>query len=325
MRTTRPGRFSVERVFSDICEAFPRDIDARIVRLPFDSRALIPRLRNIAFTARLRADIIHVTGDVHYCALGIRRRRCVLTILDLESLQRLRGLRKLVLSVFWYRLPTWWANRVTVISEATKNDLVRHVPSCAGKVTVVPCPVGPDFLKVQQGLRTGRLPQVLQIGTAPNKNLERVVDALAALPVHLRILGTPTDKQRRLLEAAPLSYSVVSNLSDEELRLEYASSDLLAFVSTYEGFGLPIIEAQAVGLPVITSNVSSMPEVAGEGALLVDPFSIEAIRKAVDHVLGSPEVAEMLAMKGRENAQAFLPAAIAATYAGIYCGMKLPG
>jgi len=273
----------------------------------------------------LRADIIHVTGDVQYCALGVRRRRCVLTVLDLESLQRLRGLRKFALSLLWYRLPTWWAERVTVISQATKEDLLRHLPAREPKVAVVSCPVGPAFLGALHRGRTGDLPQVLQIGTAPNKNLERVVEAIAPLPVHLRILGSLTDDQRSLLESGSLSYSVVSNLSDDDLLREYVSSDLLAFVSTYEGFGLPILEAQAVGLPVITSNVSSMPEVAGEGAELVDPFSADAIRKAIEHVLGSPGLADKLVMKGRENVRSYLPRAIAATYAEIYRSMDLPG
>lgn len=324
MRVSLPGRYSLERVFDDVCEALPDDIDASIVHLPFDSRGLAPRLRNLAFTARLRADVIHVTGDVQYCALAVRRRRCVLTVLDLESLERLRGLRKQALSLLWFRLPTWWAGRVTTISRATREDLVRHLPSRAAKTTVVPCPVGPAFLQARRPPRRQHPAQVLQIGTAPNKNLERLVDALGPLPVHLRIVGTPTEAQRTLLEASPVPYSLVRNLSEDELIREYLASDVLTFVSTYEGFGLPIVEAQALGLPVITSDRSSMPEVAGDGALLVDPGSTLAIRAAVVRVLESPDLAEELVARGRRNVQSYLPEAVAAGYAEVYRAMARP-
>jgi len=163
-----------------------------------------------------------------------------------------------------------------------------------------------------------RLTQVLQVGTNPNKNLERLVQAIAPLPVHLRIVGSLSEEQQVLLNTSGLSYSSVANLSEEDLVGEYSGSDVLTFLSTYEGFGLPIVEAQAVGLPVITSNVSSMPEVAGDGAVLVDPFSYEAIRDAVVRLLESPDLAEQLVTRGRQNVQRYLPGAIARMYADIY-------
>lgn len=74
-----------------------------------------------------------------------------------------------------------------------------------------------------------------------------------------------------------MSYKVYCNLSNEEIKKKYEDCDILTLVSTYEGFGMPIIEANRVGRPVITSNILSMPEVAGEAACLVNPFDIENI------------------------------------------------
>jgi len=107
-------------------------------------------------------------------------------------------------------------------------------------------------------------------------------------------------------------------LTDEELVQAYQRCDMVVFASLYEGFGLPILEAQAMGRPVITSNFGAMKEAAGEGALLVDPYSVEAIREAILRVKNEPGLREELVRKGRENVERFRPEAVARQYAEIY-------
>ena len=92
----------------------------------------------------------------------------------------------------------------------------------------------------------------------------------------------------------------------------------MTFVSTYEGFGLPIIEANTVGRAVIAGNVSSMPEVAGDGALLVDPTDISAIRAGIKRIIEDPEFRTELIERGQQNARRFDPDTIAAQYLSIY-------
>jgi glycosyltransferase involved in cell wall biosynthesis len=93
---------------------------------------------------------------------------------------------------------------------------------------------------------------------------------------------------------------------------------MVVFASLYEGFGLPILEAQATGRPVITSNFGAMKEAAGEGALFVDPYSVESIRSAILRIKNEPQLREELVRKGRENVARFRPEAIARQYAEIY-------
>ena len=93
---------------------------------------------------------------------------------------------------------------------------------------------------------------------------------------------------------------------------------MVVFASLYEGFGLPILEAQAMGRPVITSNFGAMKEAAGEGALLVDPYSVEAIREAILRITREPALREDLIAKGRENAERFRAEAVAARYGELY-------
>ena len=111
---------------------------------------------------------------------------------------------------------------------------------------------------------------------------------------------------------------VLGRLTDEELVQAYRSCDMVVFASLYEGFGLPILEAQAMGRPVITSNFGAMREAAGDGALLVDPYSVEAIREAVLRIKREPALREDLIAKGRENAERFRAEAVAARYAELY-------
>ena len=113
----------------------------------------------------------------------------------------------------------------------------------------------------------------------------------------------------------------LGRLTDEELVEAYRRCDMVVFASLYEGFGLPILEAQATGRPVITSNFGAMKEAAGDGALLVDPYSVEEIREAVLRVKNEPGLREELIAKGRENAERFRAEAVAARYGELYRGL----
>jgi glycosyltransferase involved in cell wall biosynthesis len=169
--------------------------------------------------------------------------------------------------------------------------------------------------------------QVLQVGTGWNKNLERVAAAASGLPVRLRIIGPLRERQRSLLRSLDLSWTSVQQLSGEEIIMEYRESDLLVFASTYEGFGLPIVEAQAIGLPVITSKMAPMTEVAGDAALFVDPYEEKEIRAALEQLLRSPDLARRLSEQGRRNAERFDAQIVADRYTDVYtriCGKLLP-
>jgi glycosyltransferase involved in cell wall biosynthesis len=98
----------------------------------------------------------------------------------------------------------------------------------------------------------------------------------------------------------------------------YRKADLVSFVSTYEGFGLPIIEAQATGRPVLTSGLHSMPEVAGDGAWFVDPFDVESIRSGFRALLGERTLRERLVAAGLRNVKRFDPRTVARQYSDLY-------
>jgi glycosyltransferase involved in cell wall biosynthesis len=319
MRREWPGYYSIERAFEWLEPFLAERFTVRLVRVPCHSGGILSYLRNLAFTARQRADVIHVTGDIQYCALAVPRRKCVLTVHDLGSLGRLTGARRRLFALLWYALPLRWAAHVTVISAETGEQLGRSFPGSAGKTEIIPNGVDDAFRRSRRAPRERPAPlRVLQVGTAPNKNLERVAAAAAGLPVRLRIIGTPSDEQRTLLNSLDLDWTSAAGLPDEELVREYRDSDVLVFASTYEGFGLPVAEAQAIGLPVITSAIAPMTDVAGDGALFVDPYDVAHIRSALKGLVDSPQLAVQLSERGRVNAERFDARATAARYGDLY-------
>ena len=183
---------------------------------------------------------------------------------------------------------------------------------------VVPDAVDRQFQPHSRPFPVGIAPTVLQIGTRHNKNLERVFEALAGLDIQLHIVGRLEPHQVDLLKAHKITFRNSWNLSKEDLLEAYRSSDLVSFVSTSEGFGMPILEAQWIERPVLTSSVSSMPEVAGDGALLVDPFSIESIRNGFKRLLSDSTLRCNLIEHGRNNRQRYTLKQVSSQYLQIY-------
>ncbi len=166
-------------------------------------------------------------------------------------------------------------------------------------------------------------PLILHIGTKENKNLTNLIKAVNGLTIKINIVGELNTEQKLLLTENQVDFNNFQNVSDEQLFSLYRECDILSFISTYEGFGLPIIEAQSVGRPVITSNLSSMPEIAGEGALLVNPHSIESIHDGIKKVINDDIFREKLILKGHENIKRFDPENIAYQYLQLYKEVKI--
>ncbi|HSI89407.1 MAG TPA: glycosyltransferase, partial [Pyrinomonadaceae bacterium] len=140
----------------------------------------------------------------------------------------------------------------------------------------------------------------------------------AELGCRLRIVGELSDDQAELLERSQVDYSNVTDLDSVGMHQEYRNADIVVFCSLFEGFGLPIIEAQAVGRPVITSAIEPMRDVARDGALLINPEDVAAIRDAVIRLIADGDLRESLIKKGIANAERFRLGRIAAQYAELY-------
>jgi glycosyltransferase involved in cell wall biosynthesis len=312
-----PKTFSLERVFADVRAALPEQIEAKVLCCPWASKGIARRLLNILWARFQSAPVNHITGDVHYLCYLLPKRRTVLTIADCVSLEHNQGLRRALLWLFWYWLPVRRSRDITVISQFTKDNLLTHLKCSPEKIVVIHCPVSAAFQAKPKRHETEE-PAILQIGTGWNKNLQRVIEALKGIRCRLIIVGALDDTQLNSLVENCIRYIHYQNIGDEKLVELYAECDMLVFASLYEGFGLPIIEAQAVGRPVVTSNRCSMPEVAGDAACFVNPESTESIRQGILKVMEDRLYREGLVKRGFENVKRFAPTRIARQYADLY-------
>jgi len=155
------------------------------------------------------------------------------------------------------------------------------------------------------------------VGSGRNKNLENLIKAAQGLDVNLILVREADNNFKEELESKLIKFEWHTNVSQSKLQSLYEKSDIVYFASTYEGFGLPIIEGQIVGRPVITSKLCSMPEVAGEGAYLVDPNSVKEIKKSIQSLSQKKNWDEEV-KRGLTNSKRFNSETIANQYSEIY-------
>jgi glycosyltransferase involved in cell wall biosynthesis len=217
------------------------------------------------------------------------------------------------------------ASRILTVSERSKRDILRFFSVPPEKIVVIYNAIDERFripppeATMTQVRERYQLedPFVLYVGNVkPHKNVERLIDAFALVVrqradgLKLVIIGDEISKfqtLRRAVHRHQLHKQVrfLGFVPEDTLAVLYRLAGVFVFPSLYEGFGLPPLEAMACGAPVITSNVSSLPEVVGDAALLVDPYSSEAIAEAIGRVLGDPALAADLRRKGRARARDF--------------------
>ena len=217
------------------------------------------------------------------------------------------------------------ATHVLADSQATKDDLIELYGTPPEKVTVLLSGVNSGFAPVTdettcravlQRYHIPDRPYVLSIGTVqPRKNYVRLMEAFAALgsaysDTQLVIAGGRgwlDSPIYRAVDGLKLADRVhfIGFARDDDLPALYSAAACLAYPSLYEGFGFPVLEAMACGTPVVTSNISSLPEVAGDAALRVDPYNVEAITEALRQLLDNETLQTQLTSRGFKQARQF--------------------
>jgi glycosyltransferase involved in cell wall biosynthesis len=277
---------------------------------------LLPRL-----AAQEGVDLVHSLAST---APAWGRFRRVVTVHDLiyaRFPEAHAGIRDLGMRVL-VPLAVRRSDRVIVDSHSTQRDLVELLGTPPERIDIVPLGIGTvrrceplAERELRERLGLGERRVVLSLSAKrPHKNLMALIGAMARIPAERRpvlvLPGYPTAHEAELRERA-LSAGVQGDLrlldwlSGEEFEGLWRVAEVFVFPSLYEGFGLPVLEAMARGVPVACSNASSLPEVAGEAALMFDPYDESAIADSIERLLSDRTEAERLRARGLERVRQF--------------------
>ncbi len=314
--------YSIGKVFNTVINEIEKTRSTKSCFLPSPRSKPIDIIKN-GFYARRNAEkgaITHITGSDHYLLLFLRGYKTIITLHDLGFYtQHQNSLRARMKYLFWIK-SIKFSKKVVCISENTKKELLQYLKLPEEKLHVINNPLPPEF-SYKPAIFNSEYPKILHVGTGENKNLLGTIKALYNIPCHLRIIGSLNDAQIYELRQFNIDYSNASHLSDVEIIDEYITCDIVNFPSFYEGFGMPIIEGQATGRVVITSNKSPMNTVAGEGAFFVNPDNLDSLRSAYLKIIGNESMRNQLIQAGLRNIKKYNVENIAKQYIDIYTTM----
>ena len=303
---------------------FPMTADLELRVMPFPR--LWTHLRLSWEMVRQPPDVLFVPA--HVLPL-VHPRSSVVTVHDLGYLYYPRAHRPL--DRLYLDLSTRYnaraASRIIAVSQATKDDLVQHCGIEPDKITVVYSGCSETMQPVEDEATVERVKArygiqgdyVLYVGTLqPRKNLGRLLEAYAMVRRRAERDETPClviagrkgwlyDQIFQQVEKLGLEIEVIfpGYVPQDDLPALLSGARLFVFPSLYEGFGLPVLEAMACGTPVLCSNVSSLPEVAGNAALLVDPLDVESMAEAMNRLLQDEGLRARLVERGLQQARQF--------------------
>jgi glycosyltransferase involved in cell wall biosynthesis len=300
---------------------FGAKLNARLIEAPVRSFSTSAQWRIPALLRKLHADIYHSPYFIMPYRISVP---AIVTIHDLIPMlypAYFTAFQRLAFDVA-IRLATRAVRRVVTVSEATAEDLRHLVHLTPNKVSVVhsaadPSLVRPDDAVIASVRARYNLPEtyVLYVGSnKPHKNLIRLVEAWSQMPNRNRtklVLAGNWDSRHNEARLAATRLGLESDIRwlgstpQHDLAALYSGATLFVFPSEYEGFGLPVLEAMACGVPVLCSNSSSLPEVAGDAAVLLDPGDSDSWAEAIQRLLADEGLRMMYGERGLRRAGQF--------------------
>lgn len=326
IRSNQAG-VSIGKLFRPLIGEIGKTLNVRTYYMPSAKYGIKGIIQNLWFTFchRNSTGINHITGDCYFIIYALLGCKTVLTVHDLgfytEHLHDMNRIKRLFLYYLQIYFPIKMATKVVAISEKTKQEILRSVPysreiEILKHVSIDAFPYTPKILDLQHV-------RVLQCGTDPNKNLETTIKSLIGTLCELRVVRKMTIAQEEQAQAGNVRYSNVYDLTDEEMTKEYQDADIVVMPSLYEGFGAMVIEAQATGRPVITTDIEPMRSVSGGAACFItNPLDSKEMRKAVDAIVNDADYRMKLIEAGRKNASKYSLANCAREHILLYKSIK---
>jgi len=310
------GGFSLENITENLANHLPGQIEVKVFSSTYPSKGVLNRLKSILEVSFHQGDVNHITGDCHFFTYFLNKRKTLLTIHDCERLMTddFGFLKKFLYKLFWFTIPKLRCAYITTISDESKKNLEHYAGIDGKRIVVIYSGVDEQFrqLSLNQDEKIRLLSNEKQKKTVLHvsnikkiKNVLRLIEAIKDLDVKFIKIGELAREERSLLEKYCIDYMQFKNIRIDLLARVYNSVDCLVFPSLIEGFGLPIVEAQRCACPVVTSNISCLPEISGKGAVYVDPYSVDSIHKGIIDILNNNSLRLEVIAAGLENAKRF--------------------
>ncbi|MDA7442183.1 glycosyltransferase [Candidatus Pelagibacter ubique] len=296
----KPFKFenhSIEKLFHSIIKKKNDEFKFILLECPFYSSGFLKRFYNCVWAFFKQGDINHVSGDTNFISIFLDKNKTINTFHDCYNLRHYTGLKKIIFKLFWFYIPIKRSRYITAVSDFTKREL-KELLNTNKEIKVIP-----NFLTENHYIKKKFKNKncALVIGTTKNKNIDKIFLAVKKTIFELLIVGKLNCKQKNFLLKNNIKYKNFINISEKKIIELYNKSFVLVNPSLYEGFGLTNLEAQKMGIPVITSNISPMKEIMGDSAILVNPNDEHEIYRNINKIHRDKLLRNKIIIKGYKN------------------------
>ena len=308
-----------ENSIEEFANRIKRYLDVDIVTCPCASVTIKGLWENIRFARTLRAPVYHIVspGEAYLLPFLSGGKR-IITYHDLGTRYASRNaLYRFVRIATGITPSKYFADYITFVSGQTCREYTEHVGTCrSGGMKIIYNSYDDRLVPAE---KTGRNKfTVLQIGTADRKNIMGTIEAVRGLDVKLNIIGKLKEKHIQKLEAYHIDYSNRTDIPYEDVVKAYRDCDVVCFPTFYEGYGLPVLEANVMKRPVIAGDIGIIREIGGRAVFYADPYDIKSIRNAIVTLEKDRDLRQRLVEEGVRNAGRFAPEKIYGQYQKIY-------
>ena len=277
-----------------------------VICMPYHSTSILNLLKNIKFIKNVSAKVYYIISPSEAYLLPFLKGKKIITYHDIGTLLNSRNFIYRFIKIRIFLKPSIkHADIITFVSQQSKkeySDFLRI--NNDNRLKVIYNSFNPDFLIPMKKKRNSCF-TILHVGTAPRKNLINVLYAIKDLNVKIVIVGKLRNEQKKVLAESSINYENYFDISTDKLIDLYKSSDLISFPSSYEGFGMPIIEANAAQIPIITGNIDILHEVGNNAAFYVNGENVDSIKNGIKQLMFNDTLRTELVSNGIENIKRF--------------------
>lgn len=313
LRKKLEGENSIE----EIAYHFKRMMDIELIILPCYSRRIKDVIKNICFIRNIDAPVFHLISTEAYLLPFINTKK-IITYHDLGTINNSRNwLYKIMRRILFIYPSSYFSDYITFISNESRLEYINFMKNKKdNKLRVIYNPYDERLIPVKH--EKNKRFTILHIGTAERKNLLSTIEACKGLDIKLIVIGKLSSTQLEALHKYKIDYTNLYDINYQDIVNYYNLCDLVSFPSSYEGFGVPIVEANVMRKPIFAGDIPILHEVANDSAIFVNPYNVNEVREVIVRLMDDESLREELIKKGIINAIRFQQDKIIKQYEELY-------